>query len=360
MAMAVLVGCSVPEPAARAQTTAIALPIPTRLPATSPTPNAIVLTTPKRLVFSAKDSDSSTDIYTIHVDGSSLMQLTKTGHAYQPTWSPDGEQIAFVIYRDLDTGYEIYIMNGDGAGQKRLTNLSQFLSNPNWSPSGKEIAFESDEGTILAVNVSDGQSRVLHGNGDNREPQWSPNGQLIAFDYLVEHHKPGIIGIVSAAGQEWAFSSTRMVPDCEACANDLDPKWSPDSQNIVFVSSRDGNAEIYVMNTHAAEQTNLTQNNNEDGEPAWSPDGRKIIFVSKRDGNHEVYVMNTDGSNQIRLTQNSAKEQCPVWASDSKQIAFLSERDGSTEIYVMNADGTNQKRLTNNDLYESCPMWSPR
>jgi dipeptidyl aminopeptidase/acylaminoacyl peptidase len=74
----------------------------------------------------------------------------------------------------------------------------------------------------------------------------------------------------------------------------------------------------------------------------------KIAFMSNRNGNLEIYVMNADGSEQKRLTNNPASGMDPSWSPDGKKIAFVSYRDGNPEIYVMNADGSEQRNLTNN------------
>src|SRR5215216_18390 len=71
----------------------------------------------------------------------------------------------------------------------------------------------------------------------------------------------------------------------------------------------------------------------------------RIAFQSNRDGNIEVYVMNTDGSDQTRLTYSSADDFNPEFSPDGSRIAFSTSRDGNAEIYVMNADGTHQTRL---------------
>ena len=63
-------------------------------------------------------------------------------------------------------------------------------------------------------------------------------------------------------------------------------------------------------------------------DPAWSPDGRKLAFVSDRDGNSEVYVMNADGSGQRNLTRNPAYDADPAWSPDGRKLAFVSNRDG--------------------------------
>ena len=65
-----------------------------------------------------------------------------------------------------------------------------------------------------------------------------------------------------------------------------------------------------------------------------------IAFVSDRDGNQEIYVMNADGSGLTSLTNNAADDYDPAWSPDGRQIAFYSDRDGNWEIYLMNADGS--------------------
>ncbi|MEW5718746.1 MAG: DPP IV N-terminal domain-containing protein [Chloroflexota bacterium] len=75
-------------------------------------------------------------------------------------------------------------------------------------------------------------------------------------------------------------------------------------------------------------------------------DGKRILFVSDRDGNVEIYVMNADGSNQTRLTNNPARDVYPLWSPDGTRIMFVSNRDGAFEIYVMHTDGSNVIRLT--------------
>src|SRR5680860_468992 len=104
---------------------------------------------------------------------------------------------------------------------------------------------------------------------------------------------------------------------------------------IAFVSTRDGNDEIYLMTADGGNQMRLTNNSTVDKDPAWSPDGTKIAFTSNRDGNNEIYVMNADGSNQIRLTNNTASETFPSWSPNSQKILFSSTRTGHTEIYTM-------------------------
>ena len=137
---------------------------------------------------------------------------------------------------------------------------------------------------------------------------------------------------------------------------------------IAFVSDRDGNYEIYVMDTDGGNLRRLTNHPDIDSLPSWSPDGKRIVFTSKRDGHvdarhgfatYEIYVMDADGRNPHNLTNHPEEDLYPSWSPDGKQIAFTSERDGNFEIYVMDADGSNPKNLTNNPLNDWQPSWSP-
>jgi dipeptidyl aminopeptidase/acylaminoacyl peptidase len=140
---------------------------------------------------------------------------------------------------------------------------------------------------------------------------------------------------------------------------DGDPSFSPNGAKIAFMSFRDGNPEIYVMKADGNNQTRLTNAPGTDGDPSFSPDGNRIVFTSTRDGNFEVYVMNSDGSNQTRLTNTMAEDGEPSFSPDGSKIVFTSNRDGNNEIYIMNADGSGQIRLTNNPAADHAASFSP-
>ena len=153
------------------------------------------------------------------------------------------------------------------------------------------------------------------------------------------------------------------------------PKWSPDGNNIAFVSNRDGQSQIFVMNSDGTNEIPLTDNDAQNYQPSWSSDGTKIVFLSNRDDPNraiddyfpaEIYIMNSDGSNQIRLTNNDFHDYQPSLSPDGTKIVFASDRyDYNPDytnggIYIIDGDGSNEKTIINREFYdESDPSWSP-
>jgi predicted Ser/Thr protein kinase len=182
--------------------------------------------------------------------------------------------------------------------------------------------------------------------GDDFDPAWSPNGARIA--YVSSRDGNNEIYVMNADGS----SQTRLTDNA---AHDFSPAWSPDGGRIAFHSYRDGNSNIYVMNADGSGLARLTDAPAYQMSPAWSPNGTRIAFEM----NQDIYVMNGDGSSLTRLTDDPAYEWSPAWSPDGTRIAFWSTRDGNSEIYVMNADGSALTRLTNHVADDFWPAWSP-
>ncbi|MFQ5641596.1 MAG: TolB family protein [bacterium] len=150
-------------------------------------------------------------------------------------------------------------------------------------------------------------------------------------------------------------------------SDDYDPDWSLDGNKIVFVSHRDGDPEIYVMNADGSGQINITRSASRDYEPAWSPDGEKIVFSTYRfTGNREIAVMNADGGEVRQLTNHPGYDGSPEFI-DNNTIVFATSRDDEDprfcdpcnfEIYSMDINGENLERLTNRASFETQPIVS--
>jgi Tol biopolymer transport system component len=311
-------------------------------------------------------------------DGSDQRRLANggvpgCGHEAGPAWSPDGRRIAIVSDGQFTTptkppyGFgetDIYVMNADGSGQRRLTRTAGSEHSPAWSPDGRTIAF-SGRGGIYVMNA-DGSGRQNLAPGGL--PAWSPDGRKIAFV-----SSDGIY-VMNADGSGQRLL-TRAAVSYPALA------WSPDGRRIAFVSNR----QVWVMNADGSGQRSLTRTNGaRNVAPAWSPNGQRIAF-ERRVGRHkyrntaleygqcsrcegrvrfQVYVMNADGSEARKLAHYSRN---PVWSSDGRKIAFeypIGPRGPGglgkqTDIYVMNADGSGKRNLTRTRRIESQPVWSP-
>ena len=166
-------------------------------------------------------------------------------------------------------------------------------------------------------------------------------------------------GYESATG-DYTLEVQRLTKLTHSAGDDRDPVWSPDDRRIAFESNRDGNWNIYVMDTDGSNPTNLTHSAGDDRDPVWSPDGQRIAFESNRDGNWDIYVMDTDGSNPTNLTHSAADDKDPVWSPDGQRTAFEStSSDSGWEIYVMEVDGANPTNLTRQADDDWGPVWSP-
>jgi len=114
-------------------------------------------------------------------------------------------------------------------------------------------------------------------------------------------------------------------------ALDFWPVWSPDGQQIAFVSGRDRNWEIYAVNADGTRATNLTRSPSDDRWPAWSPDGRLLAFASQRvvEGSRQwdIYVMNADGTG-VRRLPTGGFARMPSWSPDGTTLAFYSDHGG--------------------------------
>ncbi len=147
-------------------------------------------------------------------------------------------------------------------------------------------------------------------------------------------------------------------------APDEYPAWSPDGNQIIFTSRRDGNPEIYRMDADGSHQINLTRNGDRDYQPAWSPDGIYIAFASYRGSgaNQDIFIMEADGSNVQQITQTGTYYQDPAWSTDSQEVFFVAQTTSSgdkTEIYAYNINTQKTRQITNLNKLTYAPSVSP-
>jgi Tol biopolymer transport system component len=221
-----------------------------------------------------------------------------------------GSKIAFmrVLNRSrLEYSYELYVMNADGSGKRRLArspwakNAGLFGASPVWSPDGRKLVF--------AIQLRDSAGLCDRAGPCNEE-----------------------IFVINADGSGLRRLTWNAVPDGPRIGNSADGPYR----------------DVFVMNADGSGQRNLTQ--------AWSPDGRTIVFgqYSGPPWGVRIFVMNADGSGKRALTHKIAGDTLMSRSPDGRRIAFFD--DGA--VYAVNADGRGLRRLTRNVAFEG-PSWSP-
>ena len=140
----------------------------------------------------------------------------------------------------------------------------------------------------------------------------------------------------------------------------ITPNWCAKGRAIAYTSYQRGYLDVFVSYIYQGILTTPAAGNERvhNWLPACSPDGSRIAFTSNRDGNPELYVMNSDGTDVRRITNHPAIDTSPTWSPTGNQIAFTTDRAGSPQIYVIGADSTGLRRLTY-ESYCDRPTWSP-
>lgn len=241
----------------------------------------------------------------------------------------------------------------------RLTSDLGFKQHLQWSPDGKRFLVTRIHQGKMAVwtLTADGKTfaRLLP---EHKEPHfdasWSADGKMVAYVYDTLQGTDGKLRI-NTCNFDGGDDKT-LIPHK---AFEESPRWQPDGNRLLWVSTRHGNPELYTVNADGKDEKRLTSEVAADLHPAWSPDGKRIAFTSGRTGKQKVFVMDADGSNVKRLTDGDRLDAWPSWSPDGKRIAYVSNQSGNYDIWLMDADGKNPKNLTRHDAQDTSPAWSP-
>jgi len=260
-------------------------------------------------------SNETEDVWIAQADGSRPRRLTHgRAQEFDPTWSPDGDRIAYRHETNGGDTSEIFVMNADGSEQRRLTDNDVADWGPDWSSDGRKILWNSAVGT--------GGFGFF---GTTMRPDGSDVRRL--SKHFVEY-----------------------------------PTWSPDGTKIAFMAQEAGASgtnpdyNIFVMDADGSDVHRLTTTPGEDGWPAWSPDGSQIVFASTVDdcsqsdapdcrttGDigpwEDVWIMNADGSGKRRVTSEFG--QFFAWSPDGSVILVA----GAGDLFVIRPDGTGQTSI---------------
>jgi dipeptidyl aminopeptidase/acylaminoacyl peptidase len=320
----------------------------------------------------------SGNVGSIREDGSNRVTLTHDtigqydGASGLLHWSPDGTRLLTDLTRQQPGGIvdEAVVISGDGSGYTVAASvLSWGLFAGTWSPDGSRITYVEATtshfgSSAIYTATPEGSEKTLLVTGPSFpaahdvQPAWSPNGQEIAF--LSDRVVPSMtgFGLHLFTAEVGGTGSVLLSPDRVSGF-----QWAPDGSRFVTMQGDGvdyaGNlfSNIYLLDRASGASTRLSQQDNVDGFAVWSPDGSRLAFPSIRDGNIEIYVTDADGSGVQRLTNDPADDLMPAWSPDGSRLAFQTNRDANWEIYSINVDGTGLTNLTQNPAEETRPAW---
>lgn len=274
------------------------------------------------------------DIWLYDFDNGQSVNLTNHPAAdMDPTWSPDGRQIAFISTRGIQTN--LYVLDVASNTIRQLTGQTLGLrESPAWSPDGQWIAF-SEHFYIVVVPSGGGLPQY---DGDVGELitdlTWSPNGDWIGFSALIWDDGSWHMGVVKTA--DWSTDLFGLDPleanECKSL-NYKEARWSPDGKKIAFVATLGeqnsrSNGEITTSDDDVQQDVLCVMNADrrgtrlvatDAGSPSWSPDGQWLVFEGR--GKHEgLWIVKAEGG---ELRQIKSSGGSPAWRPDLTQAPFL-------------------------------------
>ncbi len=256
-----------------------------------------------------------------------------------------------VFVSDRDGNMEIYMMDWDGFNQTRLTfnNVVDML--PSISPYKEIIAYTSYRKMnpdLYLYNIMEGKNMAVFSKGLNYSADFFPDGKRIAFVSSMD----GNAEIYTANVDGTNLRRLTFNPSI-----DTSPSWSPSGREIAFTSDRSGSPQIYIMDADGTNVRRISFEGSYNDSPAWSPDGDRIAYVSRINSVFDIYVYNLRNNTVIKLTEEAGRNENPTWSPDGRHIAFASNRSGTYQIYIVDYDGSNLRRLTNSGN-NKMPKWS--
>jgi len=240
--------------------------------------------------------------------------------------------IAYAVFNGND--YDLYMGQADGSGTKFFRAGA---SQPAFSPDGSRIAFHSWKGDsrgLVTMDVSGANGVLISNFIEDQLPTWMADGEDIIY---LSRRSGGRQSQLFRANGSTELAEATLIGEGEYPTVNAQGK-------LVF---KGWGTTAYGLRTATSKMEDLqtVTNVDEDTAPALSPDGEQIVFMSRREGNWEIYIVNADGSGLQRLTNDPAEDGLPTWSPDGNAIAFVSNRGGPWAVWAMTPDGSGQRQL---------------
>ena len=315
-------------------------------------------------LYFTSDRDGNYEIYKRDISSDEDINITQTAEdEYEAVLSPNKKWLVFRVGPENNSSIEVFNLDsGSEAERFPIARGSGNFHSPVWNGNSDRIAFvgevKNQGSKVFISGVRDSSPAKLSDIEATEVGDWSSDGESVVFS-SDDNERLGI-HVRNPDG----VNQRQMT-----CGADYGAVWSPDAKRLAFISEREGNPDIYVMERDAEDELcpttkdsrkdvlRLTETDEPESDISWSPDSKQLLFVSERDGNKEIYVMESSGNKQIRLTFNEKDDYSPIWSPDGRTIAFVSELDGDPDIFTMDGSGQNQARITNNDSADTHPRW---
>lgn len=259
----------------------------------------------------------------------------------QPSWSPDGNKIAY-IHSYNNAG--LYIIDTSGGNNMMILN-DPYINSLDFSPTGIWIVFDS-RGHIFKIKTTGDSLTQLTFTGSNFFASWSPDEEWIVYDSNNESPN-GMFGIWKMRKDGSGNIRIAYEPNNGEIRM---PSWSNNINRIIvqkYILGTGADPEIAVIDTNGNTISVLTDNNNFDNYPRISPDGDKAIFTtqSEKGINFQIYSVNIDGSNLKRLTNTQGYTS--DYSPNGEYIAYCDSGPNNGKLWIMKLSGTYKKQLTN-------------